>query len=69
MSFAGQFLAAHNTVTKKNDLTSNGGAFVEIPKEIDEKIAKLKLKALGIQIDTLTPEQHAYLTGWKEGTE
>ncbi len=69
MSFSGQFLAAHHIVTNKADLISHGGIVVELPKEIDEKIAKLKLQALGIQIDTLTPEQQAYLTGWKEGTE
>ena len=69
MSFAGQFLASHYIVTKKDELKKNGPIVVEIPKSIDEKIATLKLEALGIKIDTLTPEQHAYLTGWKEGTE
>ena len=39
-----------------------------VPKEIDEQIARLKLKALGIKIDTLTAEQRKYLSGWEEGT-
>jgi adenosylhomocysteinase len=69
MSFAGQFLAGHHIVTNKDKLKGHGGVVIEIPKVIDEEIAKLKLEALGIKIDTLTPEQHAYLTGWKEGTE
>ena len=69
LSFSGQFLAAHHIVTNKDDLKKNGGVVIEIPKEIDSEIAQLKLKSMGIQIDTLTPEQHAYLTGWKEGTE
>ncbi|HEY4512204.1 MAG TPA: adenosylhomocysteinase, partial [Candidatus Paceibacterota bacterium] len=39
-----------------------------LPKEVDEKIGALKLKALGINIDTLTPEQKKYLSSWDEGT-
>ncbi|MCJ7713880.1 adenosylhomocysteinase, partial [Candidatus Bathyarchaeota archaeon] len=37
-------------------------------KEIDEKVAKLKLKALGISIDELTDEQRKYLATWEMGT-
>jgi adenosylhomocysteinase len=40
----------------------------DVPKEIDEKIAKLKLKSMGIRIDTLTPEQEKYIASWEEGT-
>lgn len=40
----------------------------DVPKEIDEKIARLKLQALGIKIDSLTKEQKRYLTTWSEGT-
>ena len=69
MSFAGQFLAAHHIVQNKDTLKNQGGVVIEIPQEIDRKIALLKCEAMGIHIDTLTPEQHAYLTGWKEGTE
>ncbi|GAF90727.1 unnamed protein product, partial [marine sediment metagenome] len=39
-----------------------------VPREIDEKIAQMKLKALSVRIDKLTPDQKKYLTGWEEGT-
>ncbi len=39
-----------------------------VPENIDNKIATMKLAAMGISIDTLTEEQQAYLTSWKEGT-
>jgi adenosylhomocysteinase len=39
-----------------------------VPKEIDAEIARLKLKSMGIRIDTLTAEQKQYLSGWEEGT-
>lgn len=39
-----------------------------VPKEIDERIALLKLKSMGIEIDRLTPEQIKYLKSWQEGT-
>jgi len=40
----------------------------KVPKEIDETVAKLKLEAMGIQIDTLTEEQKNYLKSWEIGT-
>jgi len=39
-----------------------------VPKEIDAEIARLKLATLGIDIDSLTPEQQHYLASWNEGT-
>jgi len=39
-----------------------------VPKEIDAQVARLKLQAMGVSIDTLTPEQVAYLAEWSEGT-
>jgi adenosylhomocysteinase len=39
-----------------------------VPAEIDCEIARLKLDAMGVQIDTLTTEQIAYLNSWEEGT-
>jgi len=39
-----------------------------VPKEIDEKVARLKLDAMGIRIDELTEEQKTYLTTWESGT-
>ena len=41
----------------------------KIPDDIDENIAALKLKSLGIKIDTLTPEQKKYLASWEMGTQ
>jgi adenosylhomocysteinase len=39
-----------------------------VPKEIDEEIARMKLKTMGIKIDALTAEQKKYLADWEEGT-
>jgi adenosylhomocysteinase len=39
-----------------------------VPEEIDQRIARLKLRAMGVEIDVLTPEQEKYLTSWEEGT-
>jgi adenosylhomocysteinase len=39
-----------------------------IPEDVDKEIARLKLASMGINIDTLTPEQFAYLNQWEEGT-
>jgi adenosylhomocysteinase len=39
-----------------------------VPKELDRQVAALKLAAMGIAIDVLTPEQHTYLTSWETGT-
>ncbi len=40
----------------------------EVPRHIDETVARLKLDGMGIEIDVLTEEQERYLTSWKEGT-
>ncbi len=40
----------------------------EVPKDIDDLVAKLKLKTWGVEIDRLTPEQEKYLSSWTEGT-
>jgi adenosylhomocysteinase len=39
-----------------------------VPTDIDNEIARLKLEAMGVKIDTLTPEQVKYLGSWEEGT-
>jgi adenosylhomocysteinase len=39
-----------------------------VPRHIDQEVARLKLAALGMAIDTLTEEQAAYLSSWEEGT-
>lgn len=68
-SFAGQLLATDYIVKNKESLKNLGGKVVQIPKEIDREIAELALQTKGIKIDTLTPEQEKYLSGWSEGTE
>jgi adenosylhomocysteinase len=40
----------------------------DVPAEIDNNIASLKLTAMGLNIDTLTDDQRKYLTSWQEGT-
>ena len=39
-----------------------------VPEELDKKVARLKLEAMGVKIDKLTPEQEEYLASWSEGT-
>lgn len=65
MSFANQALASEFLVKNKGKLSNGVHA---LPKEIDREIAALKLKAMGIDIDVLTPEQAHYLNSWQEGT-
>jgi adenosylhomocysteinase len=65
MSFANQALSAEYLVKHQGALPKNVFA---VPSDIDKEIARLKLEAMGIHIDTLTPEQEAYLASWEEGT-
>ena len=65
MSFANQALAAEWVVNNHADLTPQ---VYEVPEDIDKEVARLKLHAMGIQIDTLTAEQVAYLNSWEQGT-
>ncbi len=65
MSFANQALASEYLVRNKGDL--NNGVHA-LPIELDQEIASLKLAAMGVTIDVLTPEQVAYLNSWQEGT-
>jgi adenosylhomocysteinase len=65
MSFANQALAIGYLVREGKTLESR---VYRVPEEIDQEIARLKLSAMGIEIDTLTPEQQAYLTSWEAGT-
>ena len=64
MSFANQALCAE-TIAKAAKMQPK---VYTVPKEIDEKVAELKLKAMGINIDKLTPEQQKYLSTWEMGT-
>jgi len=65
MSFANQALAAEYLLDNKGKLANEVHA---LPKEVDREIAGLKLKAMGIEMDELTPEQARYLASWEEGT-
>lgn len=65
MSFANQALSVEYLIKKKGELKP--GVHL-LPKEVDAEIAGLKLRALGINIDTLTAEQMEYLSSWETGT-
>lgn len=65
MSFANQALASEYLQKNKGKLSNGVHA---LPKDVDREIAALKLHAMGIRIDTLTPEQDKYLNSWEEGT-
>ena len=62
MSFANQALGIEFLVKNKGKLDKK---LYTLPHEVDVKIAELKLKSMGIEIDTLTPEQEEYLNSWK----
>ncbi|MCJ7491765.1 MAG: adenosylhomocysteinase [Dehalococcoidia bacterium] len=65
MSFANQALCAEYLALQEKRLPL--GVHM-VPEEIDRDIARLKLASMGISIDTLTPEQEAYLASWESGT-
>jgi len=65
MSFANQALSTLYLSRKGRTLAK---AVYGVPREIDEQIARLKLRSMGIRIDRLTAEQKKYLAAWEEGT-
>jgi adenosylhomocysteinase len=65
MSFANQALSAEWVVKNAGDLKP---AVYPVPAEIDHEVARLKLRAMGIEIDELTTEQETYLKSWEMGT-
>jgi adenosylhomocysteinase len=65
MSFAGQAMAAKYLVDNKGKLSNQ---VYGVPAEVDAEIARIKLDAMGIKIDTLTEQQYQYLNSWEEGT-
>jgi adenosylhomocysteinase len=65
MSFANQALAAEVIAKQAGSLSK---AVHRLPTSVDQEIARLKLQAMGISIDTLTPEQQTYLASWDAGT-
>lgn len=65
MSFANQALACEYLVVNRGKLQPG---LHSIPEEVDKEIARLKLQAMGIAIDTLTAEQQIYINSWTVGT-
>jgi adenosylhomocysteinase len=65
MSFANQALACEYLVKNKGKLEPG---LHSIPVEVDKEIARLKLQAMGIEIDSLTPDQIEYMNSWTSGT-
>ena len=65
MSFATQALGLVHMVRNHEDMECGVHA---VPAAIDSEIARIKLKSMGVSIDTLTAEQISYMTGWEEGT-
>jgi adenosylhomocysteinase len=65
MSFANQALSAEYVVKNYKKLQNK---VYSVPEDIDRQIASMKLKSMGIAIDTLTPEQQKYLASWEIGT-
>ncbi|MCC6713329.1 MAG: adenosylhomocysteinase [Candidatus Dadabacteria bacterium] len=65
MSFANQALCAEYVVKHAKSLENR---VYDVPTEVDASVARIKLKAKGIKIDTLTPEQKKYLGSWEMGT-
>jgi adenosylhomocysteinase len=65
MSFANQALSVEWLATRPERLSP---AVYPVPADIDAEVARVKLQAMGIEIDDLTPEQEAYLRAWELGT-
>ncbi|MCP4544692.1 MAG: adenosylhomocysteinase [Chloroflexi bacterium] len=65
MSFANQALCAEYMLRNADKLEKT---VYSVPEEIDQRIARIKLEAMGVEIDVLTPEQEKYLASWEEGT-
>ncbi len=65
MSFANQALSAAHLAKHHKRLEKK---VYDVPLEIDQEVAQLKLSSIGVDIDTLTPEQQKYMASWSEGT-
>jgi adenosylhomocysteinase len=65
MSFANQALAIEYLVKHHRTLEKR---VYPVPLEIDQEIARMKLRSMGIEIDSLTEEQRDYLSSWEKGT-
>jgi adenosylhomocysteinase len=65
MSFANQALSAEHLLKNYKSMEKK---VYSVPVELDQRVARLKLEAMGVGVDTLTPEQEHYLASWSEGT-
>ncbi len=65
MSFANQALCLEHLARNRGRLETR---VHPVPEDIDREVARLKLAAMGVEIDSLTAEQRKYLTSWEEGT-
>src|SRR5579884_1229283 len=65
LSFADQALCTHYLLKTYQQLPP---AVYDVPSDIDERVASLKLRAIGVQLDTLNEDQHTYQHSWKIGT-
>jgi adenosylhomocysteinase len=65
MSFANQALSVEYLVKNAASLEKR---VYSVPEDIDKEVARLKLRAMGMSVDTLTAEQARYLESWEEGT-
>lgn len=65
MSFANQALCAEYVVKNAKKLEKR---VYDVPVQVDQSVARTKLKSRGIKIDKLTPEQRKYLSSWEMGT-
>ena len=65
MSFANQALSVEYIVRQRGTLPAG---VHPVPRELDEEVGWLKLRSLGVEIDSLTAEQKRYLESWEEGT-
>ena len=65
MSFANQALGIEYLIMNASSMERK---VYPVPEDIDREIARLKLTAIGLEIDALTPEQEKYLSSWEEGT-
>ncbi|MFQ5695373.1 MAG: adenosylhomocysteinase [Terriglobia bacterium] len=65
MSFANQALTLEYLTRNADKLEKK---VYSVPEDIDRRVARLKLDAMGVKIDALTPEQQKYLASWSEGT-
>jgi adenosylhomocysteinase len=65
MSFANQALGSEYMLAHAKEMQPR---VYTLPAELDKEIARLKLHAMGIRIDTLSPEQDKYLNSWESGT-